>query len=884
METSLFRYILKHSLKQQVLLTALALASFIPLYMSYEVPKTIINQAIQGKKIAYPHSILGLSLEQVEYLVLMCLVFLSLVIVNQGFKYVIHVLAGLTAERMLRRLRYELFARVLRFPLPVFRRMSAGEVIPMITSEVEPLGGFIGESFSLPAQQGGTLLTILGFLLIQNPAMAAAAVSLYPLQLWLIPKLQNKVNQLGKERVRAVRRVSDRIGENIAGVQEIHAHDAANRELADFSDRMGNIFFIRLRIYILKFLVKFLNNFIQQLGPFVFFLFGGYLVITGSLDIGTLLAALTAHKDLAAPWKELLTYYQLKEDARIKYEQVISQFDPPGLKDERLQTVEPDKVEPLVGEITVAGLTYQDDQNVTLVDNIALTARLDRHLAIVGAGQSGKDELCLLLAGLLAPTKGTVAIGGHNLAETSEAITGRRITHVGASAFIFNGTIGSNLFYGLRHRPPKDHVYSEAREKERGRMIKEALASANSPDDHALDWTDYAAAGAKDAASLATEALRVLHLVDLEKDVYLLGLRGRIDAAARPEIAAAVLKARAALKERLTDPAIAHLVEIYDRERFNSNATIAENLIFGTPIEGAIDMDHIGEHPYIAKIMVKVGLDVLMLAAGRETAQTMVELFTGLPPEHEFFQQFAFISADDLPEYKAILGRAEKMTDLRQLAEADRALLISLPFKVIPARHRLGIDTPELVAKVLEGRRVFAADLPADLKGKIDFFDHDAYNPAHTVLDNILFGKIAHGIAQASERVGALVGELVEQLGLHQAVVEVGLSYEVGIAGGRLTASQRQRLAIARALLKRPDLLILSEATAMLDARTQTHLFNAVREECKGRGLIWALHRASLAREFDQVAVLHEGKIVAQGKPEDVDSEGGRFRELVAAE
>ena len=68
-------------------------------------------------------------------------------------------------------------------------KMSQGEIIPMITSEVEPLGGFIGNAFSLPAFQGGYLATILAFLFVQDWRMAVAAVALYPLQLWLIPKL-----------------------------------------------------------------------------------------------------------------------------------------------------------------------------------------------------------------------------------------------------------------------------------------------------------------------------------------------------------------------------------------------------------------------------------------------------------------------------------------------------------------------------------------------------------------------------------------------------------------------------------------------------------------------------------------------------------------------
>ena len=199
MEKSIFRYIIKHSLRHQVIITALSIASFPFLYAFYEVPKTIVNQGIQAKKIHYPYDVFGLfSLSQIQLLYLLCGALLLLIVVNQAFKYWMNIYQRKTGERMLRRLRYDLYIRVLRFPLPTFKRMSQGEVIPMITAEVEPLGGYVGDAIALPIFQGGQLLTILFFLLIQNWIMAVAATALYPLQLYLIPKLQRSVNQLGK--------------------------------------------------------------------------------------------------------------------------------------------------------------------------------------------------------------------------------------------------------------------------------------------------------------------------------------------------------------------------------------------------------------------------------------------------------------------------------------------------------------------------------------------------------------------------------------------------------------------------------------------------------------------------------------------------------------
>ncbi len=307
----------------------MTVCSFPFLYYFLELPKLIINKAIGGSD--FPAHILGHPFEQIPYLAVLCTAYLLLAGVNGGFKYVINVYNGVVSERMLRRMRYHLFAQTLRFPLSHFRRTSQGEVIAMITGEAEPVGGFVGDAIAVPAFQGGTLLTILAFMFVQDWALGLAAISLYPIQLYLIPKLQRQVNALSKERVRTVRRLSERIGEAVSSIEEIHSNDTSEWHRADFSRWLGTIYKIRFRIYKKKFLIKFINNFLAQLTPFFFFSIGGYLVITGGLTFGALVAVLSAYKDLAAPWKELLAWYQQMEDARVKYAQLVEQFDPSGL-------------------------------------------------------------------------------------------------------------------------------------------------------------------------------------------------------------------------------------------------------------------------------------------------------------------------------------------------------------------------------------------------------------------------------------------------------------------------------------------------------------------------------------------------------------------------
>ena len=225
MESGIFAFILRYSKRQQIILLAVTAISFPFLYMSFDLPKTIINEAIDGKN--FPQTLIGVEFDQIPYLLVLCVIFLSLVLINGVFKLWVNIYRGSMGERMLRRLRYQLIERVMRFPLPHFRTVSQGEVVAIVTTETEPLGGFIGESMSLPAFQGGTLLTILAFMFVQDWALGLAAIALYPIQMYAIPKLQRKINLLAKERVVRVRNLSERVSELVSGIHEVHANDTS---------------------------------------------------------------------------------------------------------------------------------------------------------------------------------------------------------------------------------------------------------------------------------------------------------------------------------------------------------------------------------------------------------------------------------------------------------------------------------------------------------------------------------------------------------------------------------------------------------------------------------------------------------------------------------
>jgi hypothetical protein len=175
---------------------AIVLLAMPILYATLELPKKIINDAINAEQ--FPIDVFGVALSQVDYLFLLCSLFLFMLSLNCGMKYWINVYKGRVAESLICRMRLQLY-RAWRGDAS---RGDGPALIPVVVQEVEPVGGFAGQALAVPVLEGGTFLTILLFIMIQEPILGSAAILLLPLQLAIVPRLQRRINRLARRRSR----------------------------------------------------------------------------------------------------------------------------------------------------------------------------------------------------------------------------------------------------------------------------------------------------------------------------------------------------------------------------------------------------------------------------------------------------------------------------------------------------------------------------------------------------------------------------------------------------------------------------------------------------------------------------------------------------------
>jgi ATP-binding cassette subfamily B protein len=164
----------------------------------------------------------------------------------------------------------------------------------------------------------------------------------------------------------------------------------------------------------------------------------------------------------------------------------------------------------------------------------------------------------------------------------------------------------------------------------------------------------------------------------------------------------------------------------------------------------------------------------------------------------------------------------------------------------------------------------------ADLAAVVGVVSQETYLLHTTVRENLRYAK-----PDASD---AEIEAAARAAQVHEVIAALPEGYDtvVGSRGHRFSGGEKQRLAIARTLLRNPRVLVLDEATSALDNETERAVQRAFDEVARGRTTITIAHRLSTVRDADQIAVLDHGRIVESGTHTDLVDGGGRYAALAA--
>jgi len=823
---SLPSWILSSNLKLQALLLLVILVTVFARVLPLEMQKRIVNEAIRFGEI--------------QMLFLYCGYYLAAVVVATGLKYLISALQNLIGERALADMRKALYHHILTLPLNFFRKTQPGLVVASLVTELASAGNFVGMAIGVPVASILTLFAFAGYLIWLNPLLALISLSIYPMVLILLPRLQHQANKANKRRVDTTRTLSGKIGEAISGIHEIHGNGSYRIENRRYDKMIDKLYKIRIIWNLYKFSVKSVNNFFNNLSPFLVFIVGGYLAIKGRLDLGALVAFISAQEKVYDPWKELVEFYQVYQDASVRYRRTMEYFD--ELPEHAL---EPDDREPyeLEGSIEVKDLSFLAEGGIQLLDGINLSLKPGQQLALVGFSGSGKSTLAQCVGQLYKYTGGHVLLGGEEVADLSKKDMINNIGFVSQTPFTFEGTIKDNILYSCASRLDSDEI------------------------------------GESDAMPSLDDMIEALQQTGIFVDVLRFGLNTILVYDEHQDLASKIVRVRDHFKREFGEE-LGDYVEFFAEDNYLYHSNIAANLTFGSPNLESFTLQNLAVNDYFLRFLDKADLTRPLLTLGAELCRQTVDILGNLPPEKVFFEQSP-IRAEELDEYKMLATRLAK-TKLHHLSPDDRTGLLRLALRFIPGIHKM-VGMPSILEElILEGRALFKENISRDDPGAVTFYQASEYIYSQTILDNIFFGKTKTVNPQAEEKIDQSIIQVLIEEDLLETIVEIGMEFQVGSKGDRLSGGQRQKLAIARVFLKAPRVLIMDEATSALDNKSQARIQSLLDTRWKGQStLIAVVHRLDIIKSYDKIAVMKAGRIGEMGTYDDLIAKEGMLYELI---
>ncbi len=820
---TLYSWVLAKNLRWQILLVVLVLLTVAARVVPLEMQKRIINNAI--------------GMGQEDLLFFYSLLFIGSVLLASSLKFVINLLQAFIGQETLTRMRADLYAHILSLPLSFFRTIQPGHVVNALINELATISGFVGSAISVPLINVCTLLAMGGYLFYLNPLLAGLSFVLYPIQMFLIPKLQQRSNEANRYRVKISRIISGNIGEVISGVHEVHGHAGYGLENDKFAGQSQSLMDSNVRMNAYRYGIKFANNLFENIGPFLLFLVGGTMTIRGQFDLGALVAFLSAYASLNEPWRELMDFYQLLEDSRVRYKNVLASFDrppsypllPSGREVYRLQ-----------GEIDLQSMTYLAEDGTKLLDDISLRIEPGEMVALVGFSGSGKSTLVQIIAQLLAYSGGSVRLDGHEVQQLSKVDIAENVGVVPQHPFIFSGSVRDNLLYSSKA------------------SIRNGTGRFVLPD---LD-----------------RIIEVVQQVGLFVDILKFGLQAVISRERYPQLVERLLAIRPVFQEHFGEEH-AEDIEFFQLAKYLDYGSISQNIVFGDFLGRRAIFKKAFQNKRFLIFLRKIGLEKSLVTFGADIAASTVPILRYAAKTQELFADSP-IASEELDDYVAVVADLS-MDGPNGLKPQARNLLLKLALGFIAGRHKTVPMPQGMKARILRAREEFQEYIKEQSETVLQFYDQRQYIESRNIRDNILFGQLKTHQGSTVEHIDQHLLQLLIEEGVLETILDLGLDFLVGSMGEYLSGGQRQKIALARVFLRQPAIYVLDEATAALDNASQSRVQNFLWTLRGKHTVLSVVHRLDSISTYDRVLVMKAGKIVENGPYDQLMAAKGALYELV---
>ncbi|MEI2367050.1 ABC transporter ATP-binding protein [Niallia circulans] len=368
--------------------------------------------------------------------------YFGLVIISAIFQYGQHYLLQKSANRIIQKMREDVFAQIQRLPIKYFDNLPAGKVVARVTNDTEAIRELYVTVLSNFFSSGINIIGIYIALFILNPPLAAICLILLPiLYIWMIGyrKFASRYNHVIRAKISDI---NGMVNESIQGMHIIQAFSKEKQTRKEFENLNNEHFryqnkMLRLNSLTSHNLVNVLRNIVFVV--FIWYVAGQSLSAATALSLGMLYAFVDYINRLFQPVQGIVNQLANLEQALVAGERVFELLDEDGI-DVKDVTLERYK-----GNVTFDQVNFAYKDNDYVLKNISFEAKQGETVALVGHTGSGKSSIMNLLFRFYDIQSGKIKIAGKDIMSFSKQDLRKYMGIVLQDPFLFTGTIASNV-------------------------------------------------------------------------------------------------------------------------------------------------------------------------------------------------------------------------------------------------------------------------------------------------------------------------------------------------------------------------------------------------------------------------------------------------------
>ena len=375
------------------------------------------------------------------------LTLLFLYIISAVFGAIQGLIMTQISQKLTYKLRNDLAQKLNKLPMNYFDKKTNGEVLSIITNDIDTLGMNLNQSITQIITSVCTLIGILIMMFSMNVWMTLVSLLILPLSVFAVGKIVGKSQKYFAKQQEYLGHVNGNIEETFGGYNIVKVFNGEEKAVEDFKKSNDELYTSAWKSQFLSGLMHPIMNFVGNIGYVAIAILGGYLSIKGKITVGNIQSFIQYNKQFTQPINQIAQVSSMIQSMVAAAERIFEFLD----EDEEVTMIsDTTAIDSLKGNVKFDHVHFGYNADRIIINDFNADVKEGQKIAIVGPTGAGKTTIVKLLMRFYDLNSGKILIDGHDISGFDRGEIRKLFGMVLQDTWLFNGTIKDNIRYGKK--------------------------------------------------------------------------------------------------------------------------------------------------------------------------------------------------------------------------------------------------------------------------------------------------------------------------------------------------------------------------------------------------------------------------------------------------